>query len=1208
MNQLTKHLVDGILNEDKKEIVALYAGGFKPPTAGHFQVVEEALDNYPEIDKFIVFVGSGVRDGIEQAESILTWEIYQNYLPMKVEITPAKKPAIAEVYSYAKSNPEKTIYWILGARDGDEGDLSDISTRTKSIDKAEDKYNNVEVKIITTPNASMSGTNARKALIANDKEAFFKFIPAKVKEKEEIFNILKPAQTEQLTEHSMGDSIDLEAQIDRLTQHMIDKGYNIEPLPSLEFIDDDHANAGDFLGKTAYYDPNAQAIVLYTHGRHPKDIARSYAHEMIHHIQNLEGRLGNLTTTNTHEDDKLNDLEAEANLKGTMTFRNWTDSLDEGIDDQLKQYIDGDVDVVDVDLLNNLLKFKSKNPEDLDPRTGGNKYGYRGMTFDKDFIKTLNVKNKSNGTTEYEVPSNTKITSKNDRGFLSFSTDEEVAKGFGHYSGYVDHNKSPDKVGGYVKVSLDNPNFILHPDYVGKLSQDLEYSKDSEKETLYIGNSFNPESIYVIDKNLNDSLDEGSGGADTAWIGDDNETITLQDVLELTKNIKIVNLPTKELATIVLNWDDNPEEIERISQVEISSQYPILIMVDDQNKIQWILDGNHRAQKALRAKSETIPAKLIKPSNLDSKARKILLGIVDEGKNKDPFGLNAYARELALGLEEAIVDSKLYPFKVTDRTYDEEDNSLITTEYKFTTPNNTYRVEFYSGEYNPESKTFDLSFGVDKGELNTIDTFQMTGEGNARKIFKTILDIVEDFINKEDVEKIVVDGTDEKRKRIYKILFSSPSKISDKIELKEAIVGDKIECDNCDWSWDIKDGGDDLYICHECGHDNTPQLNEGRYDKSANEFSKIVFETFKDIHDRGDKRGEFEFSVGPNDEDIYSEEFEFDLAGVVEITDDEYEVDGGANAGFDKKGDEITPLLSVSFKIPKNPDWQRVSFDIKDVVRHELEHLTQDGANLKGGTDSDDPKLVRPSKYMEDDKLFRDMIDADLLPKADYFRLEKEIDAMMQGLYFKAKKSKRPFKDVIDDYLDTQPISKEEKEDILNLWRRRRKALSLPVFENEKEVMDYTIYLDMDGVLVDFDKQFEELTGMAPSAFEAKNGSDEFWEAIDGAGVGFWRGMKWMPGGEALYNRASQAPHFLLSSPSRSDVSKIGKHLWRRDKTPSTKLILARSYNKKNYANPSSILIDDRESNINQWREAGGIGILYTSAEQVNRELDKLGL
>ena len=118
MNQLTKHLVDGILNEDKNEVIALYAGGFKPPTSGHFSVIEEALKQYPEIDKLIVLVGSGVRDGIEQAESIITWEIYQNYLPMKVEIQAATKPPIGAVYSYAKDNPEDTIYWILGARDG----------------------------------------------------------------------------------------------------------------------------------------------------------------------------------------------------------------------------------------------------------------------------------------------------------------------------------------------------------------------------------------------------------------------------------------------------------------------------------------------------------------------------------------------------------------------------------------------------------------------------------------------------------------------------------------------------------------------------------------------------------------------------------------------------------------------------------------------------------------------------------------------------------------------------------------------------------------------------------------------------------------------------------------------------------------------------------------------------------------------------------
>jgi len=47
---------------------------------------------------------------------------------------------------------------------------------------------------------------------------------------------------------------------------------------------------------------------------------------------------------------------------------------------------------------------------------------------------------------------------------------------------------------------------------------------------------------------------------------------------------------------------------------------------------------------------------------------------------------------------------------------------------------------------------------------------------------------------------------------------------------------------------------------------------------------------------------------------------------------------------------------------------------------------------------------------MADDQLIRDLIDADMLPKSQYYKLEKEVDAMLQGLYFKAKKSKRPFK------------------------------------------------------------------------------------------------------------------------------------------------------------------------------------------------------
>jgi hypothetical protein len=85
MNRLVQEIIKNFLpEEEKKQTTALYAGGFKPPTAGHFAVVQEALKQNPEIDEFIIFVGSKERDGVSQDESLLIWEIYNKYLPFKV--------------------------------------------------------------------------------------------------------------------------------------------------------------------------------------------------------------------------------------------------------------------------------------------------------------------------------------------------------------------------------------------------------------------------------------------------------------------------------------------------------------------------------------------------------------------------------------------------------------------------------------------------------------------------------------------------------------------------------------------------------------------------------------------------------------------------------------------------------------------------------------------------------------------------------------------------------------------------------------------------------------------------------------------------------------------------------------------------------------------------------------------------------------------
>jgi hypothetical protein len=786
MNQLTKFLVNELV--DGKSVTAIYGGGFKPPTKGHFDLVKTALKDFKDIDKFIIYVGGGIRDGIEQEQSLQVWDIYKELLPSKVQIEPSATP-IGDILRYAKNHPDEKVYFVIGYREGREDDLDDIKNRTKGV---EEKYPNVEVRVIKTPAGDMSGTNARKALKKGDKEKFFTYLPTEVpaNEKEDIYNILEPNVLKEtpgkaapygsgykpLKENTI-PSIDILEKIAELTNYMRDKGYNIDPVPSIELVGDDVDNAEKFLGKTAYYDPINKSITLYTYGRHPKDIVRSYAHEMIHHIQNLEDRLGDVSTTNTLEDDHINDLEKEANLKGTMTFRNWTDSL-------------------------------------------------------------------------------------------------------------------------------------------------------------------------------------------------------------------------------------------------------------------------------------------------------------QEKKNKDPFGLNQYARELAQGLEEV--------------------------------------------------------------------------------------------------------------------------------------------------------------------------LTEGRYDKFVNQLSRLAFELIKDGYDVGRKVVDETFVVGPEDEDsdIISDDFEFDFAVQAKYTDDVYKVDGGANAGFDNDGDEIQPLLSVRFKIPKNVDWQTVSFDLKDVIRHELEHLTQDGANLKGGTDSEDPRLVRPSKYMEDDKFIRDLIDADLLPKAAYFKLEKEVDAMLQGLYFKAKKSRKPFLAVIDDYFDKQPVNQEERKEILGLWAKRAKALGLPplssasvketsylhdtgVEKKDEEMREekYVIFCDMDGVLVDFDEGYKQLTGVTTQHADSQ-GKNEFWGLFrdslknkDISERSYWANLDWMSDGKQLWDYISPYNPYVLTAPSvnfdipfeerykvENNESMQGKTEWVQRLPNMRKIYFRSAARKADFAGPNKILIDDRKDTIDSWNANGGIGILHTSTANTIKQLQELGL
>lgn len=146
---------------------------------------------------------------------------------------------------------------------------------------------------------------------------------------------------------------------------------------------------------------------------------------------------------------------------------------------------------------------------------------------------------------------------------------------------------------------------------------------------------------------------------------------------------------------------------------------------------------------------------------------------------------------------------------------------------------------------------------------------------------------------------------------------------------------------------------------------------------------------------------------------------------------------------------------------------------------------------------------------------------------------------------------------------------------------------------------DYKIYCDMDGVLVDFNSQFRSLSeGINPNDYEKTHGRKMFWNLINNEGVEFWSSMSWMKDGKELWEFIKSPTTELLSAPSVQEESRIGKARWVGKNLPGVILNLEYAVDKKKFAGPNNILIDDHPKNISDWVESGGIGILHYSARE----------
>ncbi len=163
-----------------------------------------------------------------------------------------------------------------------------------------------------------------------------------------------------------------------------------------------------------------------------------------------------------------------------------------------------------------------------------------------------------------------------------------------------------------------------------------------------------------------------------------------------------------------------------------------------------------------------------------------------------------------------------------------------------------------------------------------------------------------------------------------------------------------------------------------------------------------------------------------------------------------------------------------------------------------------------------------------------------------------------------------------------------------------------------------TIFLDMDGVVADFDSYDSILLGRKIGWDSATDLTDEEWERLASVDRLYYQ-FPLMPDATKLVayvKSLSTRFHvgFLTAVPRRSTIpsAKDDKQAWVNKYFPGMRMDIGPySHHKQKWCKPGDILIDDRPSNIEQWTAVGGIAIYHTgdvddSINRLNKVINKI--
>lgn len=144
-------------------------------------------------------------------------------------------------------------------------------------------------------------------------------------------------------------------------------------------------------------------------------------------------------------------------------------------------------------------------------------------------------------------------------------------------------------------------------------------------------------------------------------------------------------------------------------------------------------------------------------------------------------------------------------------------------------------------------------------------------------------------------------------------------------------------------------------------------------------------------------------------------------------------------------------------------------------------------------------------------------------------------------------------------------------------------------------------WIDLDGVIFDFDGAARRILGEDPREFEAREGSDKFWGFLNWDGKFFLK-LELLPDAKELmyyFHSEGLNPWFLSGSPTQIPDGHYQKQFMVKKVFGETQpIVTCQSKNKSNFCRPGARIIDDWPKHVEAWTEKGGHWILHTSAAE----------